>query len=512
MSTSLNRQAIVSSSPFVYFDIDATVKRTGFDVTRNPMKLTIITHRFSLYLMSVLWLTLLFTLACRSDGEEVVETVAEENVVTEVAAATEAPAEEEAEPAIETPEIEVETVGSNEIDEQPIATGFFRQEAVPNVVEMPATRQIPDAVPDDVAVIWEAFQFINDEYVDYTLIDHAEMSEEAIRGFIEALGDPHMTYISPDQMRMSRDDLAGSFFGIGATVAQAPDGKGVIIQSPMEGSPAMKAGIKPGDRILAVDGVDATGWSVSEAVLIIRGEEGMPVILTILHVGDTEPVDIEVIRGRVKLESVKTRLIPDTPFAEMDIRTFTDETPGEIREHMNELLSEGAEGVVIDLRNNPGGLLHATLDSASEFIKEGMLAYEQDRDGARRDFYASGNANFANVPIVLLVNGWSGSGAELFAGAIQDHGRAILIGVKTFGKGSVNITRTLSNGAGLNITIRRWYTPNGNVIEGVGLTPDVIVETEPVPGQRDVDWVEPQMDAAIKQLNFQTQVTTAVGP
>ena len=176
------------------------------------------------------------------------------------------------------------------------------------------------------------------------------------------------------------------------------------------------------------------------------------------------------------------------------------------------MLAEGAQGVVIDLRNNPGGLLHATLDSASEFIQRGLLAYEQDRNGARRDFYASETGNFFNVPVVVLVNEWSGSGAELFAGAMQDHGRAVLIGVKTFGKGSVNITRTLSNGAGLNITIRRWYTPDGNVIEGVGLTPDVVVETEPVPGQRDVEWVEPQMDAAVKQLTYQTQVTTAVGP
>ena len=383
---------------------------------------------------------------------------------------------------------------------------------MPQIVDLPKTQQLPDAVPEDVAVIWEAFQFINDEYVDYSLVDPAEMSEEAIRGFIEALGDPHMTYISPEQMRMSRDDLAGEFFGIGATVAQAPDGNGVIIQAPMEDSPAMRAGIKPGDRILAVDGVDATTWTVSEAVLVIRGEEGVPVILTILRVGEVDSIDVEIIRGRVPLKSVFSRLIPDTPYGEMDIRQFTDETPREIRKHMNDLMSQGAEGVVIDLRNNPGGLLHATLDSASEFIGDGRLAYEQDRNGARRDFYAHGDANFDNVPIVLLVNEWSGSGAELFAGAIQDHGRAVLIGETTFGKGSVNITRTLSNGAGLNITIRRWYTPEGNVIEGVGLTPDVIVEADPIPDQRDVDWVEPQMDAAIKQLNFQTQVTTAVAP
>ncbi len=482
------------------------------------MKRQTIIDRFSFFAVSALSLTLLFVFACSSESEPATEGVADDNVVVSTAAVSSEPDEARATTedgssvADDDPPAEVEMKEPEPTEDGAVSASVFEQDPVANIVERSKTRKLPDAVPEDVAVIWEAFQFINDEYVDYSRVDPANMSEEAIRGFIEALGDPHMTYISPEQMRMSRDDLAGEFFGIGAHVAQAPDGKGVIIQAPMPGQPAEKAGIKPGDRILAVDGVDATGWSVSEAVLVIRGEEGVPVVLTILHVGDVDPVEIEIIRGRVPLKSVFSRLIPDTPYGEMDIRQFTDETPGEIREHMTDLLSQGAEGVVIDLRNNPGGLLHATLDSASEFIPEGRLAYEQDRNGARRDFYAHGDANYTNVPIVLLVNKWSGSGAELFSGAVQDHGRGILIGVQTFGKGSVNITRTLSNGAGLNITIRRWYTPNGNAIEGVGLTPDVIVEAGAIPDQRDVDWVEPQMEAAIKQLDFQTQVTTAVTP
>ena len=377
------------------------------------MRRQTIFYRFSLFAVSVMSLTLLFALACSSESESVSDVVQDDNgVVTTVADAAissdaSGTSEGDGDSGARTVEI---------LDEDPeassdglvVATSSSVQDPVPQVVELPKTRQLPDAVPEDVAVIWEAFQFINDEYVDYSLIDHGEMSEQAIRGFIEALGDPHMTYISPDQMRMSRDDLAGEFFGIGATVAQAPDGKGVIIQAPMEDSPAMRAGIKPGDRILAVDGVDATSWTVSEAVLVIRGEEGVPVVLTILRVGEVDAMDVEIIRGRVPLKSVFSRLIPDTPYGELDIRTFTDETPREIREQMSDLLSQGAEGVVIDLRNNPGGLLHATLDSASEFISEGRLAYEQDRNGARRDFYAHGEANFENVPIVLLVNEWSG--------------------------------------------------------------------------------------------------------
>ena len=301
-----------------------------------------ILDRFYFVLLPALSLVMMLSLACNSGDEPVTEVVDEDVVVAtsvvEPAVSDEPPAEAEVEEPVvdEEPPVEVEVVvGQEPVEEVSGSANVFEQDPVPNIVERAKTRQLPDAVPEDVAVIWEAFQFINDEYVDYSLIDHGEMSEEAILGFIEALGDPHMTYITPDQMRMSRDDLAGAFFGIGATVAQAPDGKGVIIQAPMEGSPAMRAGIKPGDRILAVDGVDATSWSVSEAVLVIRGEEGVPVVLTILHVGDDDPVEIEIIRGRVKLESVTTRMIPDTPFAEMDIRQFTDETPGEIREHMN---------------------------------------------------------------------------------------------------------------------------------------------------------------------------------
>lgn len=393
-------------------------------------------------------------------------------------------------------------------DEQPIGLSSAPRLPFDEVPPLPDTTDLPDAVPEDIGTIWEAFQIINDEYVDHSLIDPDKMSESAIRAFIEALGDPHMTYISPEQMQLSRADLAGSFEGIGASVNVAPDGKGVIIVAPFDGYPAKEAGIRAGDRILAVDGEDASEWTVTDAVLKIRGEGGTPVTLTVLHVGETDPVDITIIRGRVELESVTSRMIPDTAYGELHIEQFTDETPREIREHMNDLMSKGAEGVVIDLRGNPGGLLNATLDSASEFISEGRLAYEQDRNGARRDFYAHGNGNFVNVPAVVLVNNWSGSGAELFAGAMQDHGRAVLIGVQTFGKGSVNITHRLSNGAGLNITIRRWYTPDGNIIEGVGLTPDVEVEYPENVDQRDVDFEDPQLGAAIRQLDFQTRVTT----
>lgn len=448
-------------------------------------------------------------LACTSAASE-----APTEVPTQVPTATSVPVPPTVPPVpTATPTILVESTADGvasqaQTDPAPTSTP---QPVAPLVPPLP-NAELPDAVPEDIAIIWEAFQVINNEYFDHSAVDPEAMSEEAVRAFVETLGDPHTAYVSPEAFELSRDDLAGSFFGIGATVSADPDGTGVIITKPHRNSPAEKAGIKVGDRIVEVDGEDATEWTVTEAVLKIRGERGRPVVLTILHAGETEPVEITIIRDRVELESVTSRMIPETSYGELNIEQFTNETAGEIREHILEMLDQGATAIVLDLRNNPGGLLGATLDSTSEFISSGLLAYEVDRNGSRRDFTAHGQPTFPNLPVTVLVNEWSGSGAELFAGAMQDHGRAVLIGTQTFGKGSVNITRRLSNGGGINVTIRRWYTPHGNVIEGVGLTPDVVVEFPENVSERDVDFVDPQLDAAIRQLEFQTRVTTSATP
>ena len=450
------------------------------------------------------------TVACTSAASEMSPTAAPEvpAATATMPAPTVAPTPTTAPPTEQVEATESDVAGQVQTNPAPTSTP---QPVEPLVPPLP-NAELPDAVPEDIAIIWEAFQVINNEYFDHSAVDPEAMSEEAVRAFVETLGDPHTAYVSPEAFELSRDDLAGSFFGIGATVSADPDGTGVIITKPHRNSPAEKAGVKVGDRIVAVDGEDATEWTVTEAVLKIRGERGRPVVLTILHAGETEPVEITIIRDRVELESVTSRMIPETSYGELNIEQFTNETAGEIREHIVEMLEQGATAIVIDLRNNPGGLLGATLDSTSEFIADGLLAYEVDRNGSRRDFAAHGQPTFPNLPITVLVNGYSGSGAELFAGALQDHGRAVLIGTQTFGKGSVNITRRLSNGGGINVTIRRWYTPLGNVIEGVGLTPDVIVEFPENVSERDVDFVDPQLDAAIRQLEFQTRVTTSTTP
>ena len=365
--------------------------------------------------------------------------------------------------------------------------------------------ETPDAVPEDLAIIWETYKLLKDEYVDDSRIDPDAMSEAAVRAMIEQLGDRFTAYITPATFAIEQQSFSGNFEGIGAQVEMSPDRSVVIITAPLAGSPAEKAGIRPGDKILAVDGEDAHGWSVVDAVNRIRGKRGTPVTLTVEHVGSVTPEEITIIRDTIDQPSVRGRMLnpEDGPYGVIRIDTFTAETHGELKVAMQELLAQGAPGIIIDLRGNPGGLLTATVNVASEFLTDGLVTYEIDAHGTRRDWPVRKGGSFPDIPIVVLVNGYSASGSEVLSGALQDHGRALLIGTTTFGKGSVNLMRPLSNGGGLYMTIAHWFTPNGRLIEDKGLDPDIVVELPPNSNQLSFK-DDVQMTAAIKQLNFQT--------
>lgn len=369
--------------------------------------------------------------------------------------------------------------------------------------------ELPDTVPEDLAIIWETYNLLASDYVDQEKVDPAELSEAAVQAMLDALGDRYTAYISPETFDIETQSFQGNFEGIGAQVEMAADGNHVIISAPIEGSPAEAAGIRAGDRILAVDGEDAAGWSVLDAVNRIRGEKGTPVTLTVEHIGSAQPVDITIVRDTIDQPSVRTRMLnpEDGPYGVLRITQFTAETPREVREGVQELLDQGAPGIIIDLRGNPGGLLKETVDAASEFLTDGLVTYEIDSSGRREDWEVTDGGHFPDVPIVVLVNGFSASGSEVFAGALQDHGRAVVIGTTTFGKGSVNLMRKLSNGGGVYLTIARWYTPNGRLIEGEGVQPDVVVEFPP--GNQMTITEDVQMTAAITQLDFQTGRTAA---
>jgi carboxyl-terminal processing protease len=280
----------------------------------------------------------------------------------------------------------------------------------------------------------------------------------------------------------------------------------VIITKPLPNSPAEKAGIRAGDRILAVDGEDAIEWSVLEAVNKIRGEEGTDVILTVEHVGSLDPVDITITRGIIDDPSVVSRDVPDTDYGRIRISQFTAETPNEVRKLVQEFIDDGAKGIILDLRGNPGGLLSSTVDVASEFLTDGLVTYEVDSRGQREDWKVKSGGHFPDIPLVTLVDSFSASGSEVLTGALQDHGRTVAIGTTTFGKGSVNLLRGLSNGGGVYLTIGRWFTPNGRVIEEIGIEPDVVVEAADSVGgsnPQTSEFSDPQIEAAIKQLDFQ---------
>ncbi len=376
---------------------------------------------------------------------------------------------------------------------------------VPTATPQPIADE-PAAVPDGLEIVWETYSILVREYVLRDKIDPDVLAEAAVIGMLDALEDRYTSYIPPSTYKIDQAGFQGKFGGIGAQVEAAPDRKGVIITRPLPDTPAERAGIKAGDRILAVDGEDATGWSVLEAVNKIRGEVGTPVILTVEHVGSLDPVDITIIRGTIEDPSVRVRDVADTPYGRIRITQFTAETAQEVREGVQQLIDDGATGIILDLRGNPGGLLSATVDVASEFLTDGLVTYEVNSRGNREDWKVKKGGHFPDIPLVTLVDNFSASGSEVLTGALQDHGRSVIIGTNTFGKGSVNLLRGLSNGGGVYLTIGRWFTPNGRLIEEIGIDPDVVIEfdldaigTNPQTSEGG----DPQIEAAIKQLDFQ---------
>ncbi len=342
------------------------------------------------------------------------------------------------------------------------------------------TRISPDAQLG-LDTVDQAWQIIFQKYVEKDQIDASLLSEAAIRGMVEALDDPYTSYLRPRVLEMSQSGLAGKYEGIGAWVELKDDR--ITIIAPMPGSPAEKAGIRSGDAILEIDGVSTSGMGLEEAVTHIKGPKGTTVRLLVLHEGESEPVGIEVIRDEIKMTSVFLEMKGDIAY--INIHTFSERTDGELIPVLQQLKQEGATGIILDLRNNPGGLLETVVDVASHFIKEGVVVSVRYTDGTQTSSAVGATSVTTDLPMVVLVNSFSASGSEVLAGALQDYGRAIVSGNTTFGKGSVNQLHELKDGSGLYITIARWLTPQGRMIEGKGITPDYKLELE---GDDAIQW------------------------
>jgi carboxyl-terminal processing protease len=314
----------------------------------------------------------------------------------------------------------------------------------------------------------EAWGIISRDYVDKTKLDQTKMGRAAVKGMLDELDDPYSAYLDPEEYALSITHQQGQFGGIGATVGVL-DGQ-VIVTAPIPGTPAERAGIKAGDAILAVDGTPTAGMGVEKVVLLIRGPEETQVIVTILHEGESSPVDLAIMRGKIDVPSV-TYQMKDT-IAYFRLSFFSERTDEEMQPLLSNLPKTPATGIILDLRGNPGGPVDTVVNIASHFVPSGVVLYIVDNAGREVTYNVKNTGVRTNLPVVLLTDNFSASGSEVLSGAMQDHRRGIVAGDKTFGKGSADRWYELSDGSALYLTTSRWFTPNRRLIEGKGIEPD----------------------------------------
>lgn len=346
----------------------------------------------------------------------------------------------------------------------------------------------------DFGLFWNVWNKLTSNYYDQKAIDPQKMLYGAISGMVAAVGDPYTLFLPPQQQTSFQQQLAGQFTGIGAELG-LKDNK-IIIVAPLDGSPAQKAGIKAGDAIVGVNGKPTDGWPLSQAVDTIRGPKGTPVTLSILHKDAKEPTEITITRDVITVKSVAGWVkkakdvegvnLQNSPIANdsvlyLRLSQFGDNTNADWQNLVNSLLpqvkSEQVKGIIVDLRNNPGGYLTDATFIAGEFLPEGTpVVMEEDASGERTTLSVTRKGQLVNtIPVVVLINKGSASASEIVSGALRDNNRAKLVGDTSFGKGTVQEALDLGGGAGLHVTIAKWLTPNGTWVHGKGLTPDVSV-------------------------------------
>ncbi|MCX6811715.1 MAG: S41 family peptidase [Candidatus Berkelbacteria bacterium] len=345
----------------------------------------------------------------------------------------------------------------------------------------------------DFSLFWKVWDVVHQKYVGE--INDEKLVEGAINGILEGLGDPYSMILKPEQSSKLLDELSGTFGGIGVELV-VRDGN-LMVLAPLKDSPAEKAGLKPKDIILKIDDKDATKMTFDEAVAAIRGKPGTKVKLTVMRQGLEQVQEFNIERAEIKDTDVMYETKGDIGI--IRIRQFGENTNELVRKHANEIKADkNIKGVIVDLRNNPGGYLDSAVEISSIFIEDGAIVYEEQKNGQKQEYKAKGAAVLGNYPLVVLVNEGSASASEIMAGAIQDYKKGTLVGKKTFGKGSVQELDTVGGGLSLKITIAKWLTPNGTAINGEGIKPDIEVDLTDDDIKADRD---PQLDKAIEELN-----------
>ena len=328
---------------------------------------------------------------------------------------------------------------------------------------------------EDLRTFTEVFAKIKNDYVEP--IEDTALLEYAIRGMLSGL-DPHSSYLVPDDYQELQAGTSGEFGGLGIEVGME-DGFVKVI-APIDDTPAQRAGVEAGDLVIRLDDTPVKGMSLGDAVKVMRGEPGTDIVLTIVREGVDRPIRITITRDVIRVTSVRSRAL-EPGYGYVRISQFQLRTGESLREAVDELRDEagddGLKGLVLDLRNNPGGVLNAAVSVSDAFLEEGIIVYTEGRmDDAKLTFSAKGSDILDGTPLVVLVNAGSASASEIVAGALQDHGRAVIMGEKTFGKGSVQTILPLGNGSALKLTTARYYTPSGTSIQARGIVPDIALD------------------------------------
>lgn len=344
------------------------------------------------------------------------------------------------------------------------------QETVAPVI--PAGEAPPSSATEiDLDLVTEAWELIDEHYVDRQAVEWERLTYGAISGMVASLGDTgHSTFLTPEMLRRQQMEISGEFEGIGAYVDMQSGY--VVIVTPMDGSPAQKAGLRPGDVVLQVDGEDMAGKTMDEVIGQIMGPSGTDVMLTIFRPETQETFEVTITRARITIHNVSWRFLPGTTIAHVRIVQFSQGMTADLKAALIDLQEQGATGIVLDLRNNPGGALNECISTASQFLASGNVLLERDAQGNEKPTRVERGGVATDIPLVVLINEGSASASEIVAGAIQDAGRAQLVGEKTFGTGTVLNQFKLSDGSALLLATEEWLTPKGRLIWHEGIAPD----------------------------------------
>jgi carboxyl-terminal processing protease len=358
-------------------------------------------------------------------------------------------------------------------------------------------KETPESEARDVdfQLFWDVWDTLKQKYVKKDSLKEQDLFYGAIKGMVAAAGDPYTVFLDPKESKVFADDLAGTFEGIGAEIGIKKER--LLIIAPLPDSPAQKAGLRAGDRILAINGTTTLGMSVDEAVNKIRGPKDTLVTLTVNHSGDDKVTEIKITRGVIIIKSVKTAMGKNGIYT-ITVTSFNDDTEPLFNQAVDDIVAKKPKGIILDLRNNPGGYLNAAVSLAGNWLDKGkVVVSEKFGDGKSDEYPAAGLSRLKGIPTVILVNQGSASASEIVSGALQDYGVAKLVGKQTFGKGSVQVLDKLKDGSSLKVTIAQWMTPKGNNISEKGITPDVVIDLKSEDYENNKD---PQMDKAVELL------------